>query len=200
MTELLDFFASNYIWLAAVFIVSLLAIIGYYADKTNFGQGQINNNDSNPNNINLGNVRLADALHQNKKEEPVNAQQVNQNNITQGYINNSNNTTNQINQNGNFVSPNQINQLEQLTEGNNNLIKETIVSDYTNNVLKEQEVIKFNNEFDSILPKKEFIDSDLLSDIDDLELGKTQKIDLTKVPDLDDIELPNIGGKDIWKF
>ena len=63
---------------------------------------------------------------------------------------------------------------------------------------------QFNLEIESLLPKKEIIDTDLLSDIDSLELDKTQKIDLSGVPDLDNIDLPKIKQmteeEDIWKF
>lgn len=62
----------------------------------------------------------------------------------------------------------------------------------------------FDLEFDSLLPKKEIIDTDLLNDIDNLELDKTQKIDLSGIPDLDNIDLPKIKqmpeDDDIWKF
>ena len=40
MTEFLNFINSNYLWLLGGAIITLLAIIGYYADKTNFGQGK----------------------------------------------------------------------------------------------------------------------------------------------------------------
>ena len=48
-----------------------------------------------------------------------------------------------------------------------------------------------------ILPKKELITSDLLNDIDDLELDKTQKLNLNDIPNLDDIELPKIKSNSI---
>ena len=62
---------------------------------------------------------------------------------------------------------------------------------------------KFEEEFNSILPKKDIIDDGLLEDINNLSLDKTQKLDLI-IPDLDDVELPRIGSieteqKQIWK-
>ena len=46
----------------------------------------------------------------------------------------------------------------------------------SNDLAKNEEAFsKFSDEFNSLLPKKELINMDLLSDIDDLELGKTQK-------------------------
>lgn len=71
-------------------------------------------------------------------------------------------------------------------------------------ILNNNEFDQFSIEFDSLMPKKEVIDTDLLSDIDSLELDKTQKIDLSEVPDLDNIDLPKIkqmtDEEDIWKF
>ena len=40
MSEILDYILANYVWILTVAITVLLAIIGYYADKTNFGQGK----------------------------------------------------------------------------------------------------------------------------------------------------------------
>ena len=64
---------------------------------------------------------------------------------------------------------------------------------------------KFDKEFNEILPEKEIINDDLLDEIDNLSLDKTQKIQLTDIPDLDDVELPKIKSletvdEDIWKF
>ena len=38
MQFILDFLSANYYWILIIIIVILLAVIGYYADKTNFGQ------------------------------------------------------------------------------------------------------------------------------------------------------------------
>ena len=38
MQFILDFLSVNYYWILIIIIVILLAVIGYYADKTNFGQ------------------------------------------------------------------------------------------------------------------------------------------------------------------
>ena len=71
--------------------------------------------------------------------------------------------------------------------------------------------IEGNNEYDelnkevkSLLSKREVIDDDLLSDIDNLSLDKTQKYNFGDIPDLDDVDLPEIkkadDEEDIWKF
>ena len=61
-----------------------------------------------------------------------------------------------------------------------------------------------NKEVKELLPKKDIIGDDLLSDIDNLSLDKTQKYNFGDIPDLDDVDLPDIKksdeDEDIWKF
>jgi len=63
---------------------------------------------------------------------------------------------------------------------------------------------KLNKEVKELLPKKEVIDDDMLSDINNLSLDKTQKYNFGDIPDLDDVDLPKIKkpdeDEDIWKF
>jgi len=40
MDIIIEYILSNYIWILVIAIITLLAIIGWYADKTNFGQGK----------------------------------------------------------------------------------------------------------------------------------------------------------------
>ena len=71
--------------------------------------------------------------------------------------------------------------------------------------------IEGNNEYDELnkqvkdlLPRKDVIDDDLLNDINNLSLDKTQKYNFGDIPDLDDVDLPEIKKtdeeEDIWKF
>ena len=41
MNQVFGFFTSNYTWMLGIIITILLAIIGSYAEKTNFGQGKL---------------------------------------------------------------------------------------------------------------------------------------------------------------
>lgn len=63
---------------------------------------------------------------------------------------------------------------------------------------------ELNKEVEELLPKKDVIDDDLLSDINNLSLDKTQKYNFGDIPDLDDVILPKIKksdeSEDIWKF
>ena len=40
MNNFVEYIATNYTWIIGISIIILLAVIGYYADKTNFGQGK----------------------------------------------------------------------------------------------------------------------------------------------------------------
>ena len=46
MKSLLEYIMLNYTWFLGGAIIILLAIIGSYADKTNFGQGKDNNKEN----------------------------------------------------------------------------------------------------------------------------------------------------------
>lgn len=253
---------QHYTWFLSGAILILLAIIGYYADKTNFGQGKnnsknIDKKDSDNLDKDLINKQFMDNINLNK-ENDINSENNNLNfNITpleneeiinqnlelnsqpaeQEMINQGNNSL--INQdkqvtsslvddsglnsfdlveesdNTHFNEENQIQEkdsdLVSLTDSSSNeMVKlnqeDDIKPKKIDNVLINIEELKdFDDEFDMLLPKKELISDDLLSDIDDLELGKTKKLDLSDVPNLDDIELPKIKNlvsheEDIWKF
>lgn len=84
MTEIIEYVTQNYIWFLGGMIVILLAIIGSYADKTNFGQKKIKSKKEKDENLNLetenqeGN--LDDALFGTFPEENNNSlEQGNQN-------------------------------------------------------------------------------------------------------------------------
>lgn len=183
MIEVMEFIASHYIWFLVGAIVTLLAIIGYYADKTNFGQGNSLEDENNPE-VNLDNVGLSDianGVYENNEDTQKDSPIIVDNNE---FMNNELDLAQMV-PDENFVSSN----IEE-PEGTK--------------ILTEEEINKFNDEFNSILPKKDFIDTGLLSDIENLELDKTQKINIEEVPDLDDVELPKIKKmnveEDIWKF
>ena len=168
MYTILEYIVANYTWFLCGTIIILLAIIGYYADNTNFGQGK--QDDSSNENENLPVIK-------EEKTEPK--------------------------------IPNKKNKLKTEPKAKNKKNKLNVESK-----LDEDEKIKnfeeqfneFNEEFKEALPEKEFVDEDLLDEIDNLSLDKTQKINLDDIPDLDDVELPEIKNlnsnknDDIWKF
>jgi len=217
MEQVLIYISENYIWFIIGIIIIFLAVIGYYADKTNFGQKKnIKNNEEKT--LDLENMKLNDALNNNasvnNSNTQINQDQSNQNlendqtgiidSELDGYLIPENltssntdltNSSNESNKESESLNENLGNTLNVQQEDTNN----------TDSLLVDENFNKFSEEFNLILPEKEIINNDLLSDIEDLELGQTQKIDIVSVPDLDDIELPKIKPlveeeQDIWKF
>lgn len=214
MNQILEYISQNYVWFLGIAILIVLAIIGYYADKTNFGQGKnsidsneqkaektekLDNNligpDAHTNEFNIENYNLM------REDEPLEEKKE---------LNNEN--QNQTNSQNFEQFETQSSEIFETNSQVNNAVQEECESDILNNrteensvILSEEEINKFNDEFELILPKKELMDTDLIDDIDDLSLDKTQKIDLGDIPSLEDIELPKIKPlstkeDDIWKF
>ena len=174
MDKILEYILTNYTWILGVIIIILLAIIGSYADKTNFGQGKPKDQkNENPDDNNLIEEPLKSDIKQDKdialveqEKEPL-------------------------------IKSEEINSEE---------TKKVISEVNTDNDKKlEDEFEKMSQEVDEFLPKKDLIDGDLLDEIENLSLDKTQKIKTDDIPDLDDVELPEIKNlkstdDDIWKF
>jgi hypothetical protein len=225
MTQVLEYILANYTWFLVGAVLVLLAIIGYYADKTNFGQGNKSpqNKDvlekDEDDSIDISNIRLSEVTKTENKNEilnvPVDASNNNSNEITQNIsIEDNSDFSNQkpiVKDNDDTVNnvDVQFNKVENIESS----VQEIPILEESQNVISNENALQsneekfnmFSAEFDSLLPKKNIINTDLLSDIEDLEFDKTQKIDLSGVPDLDDIELPKIVGlssddEDIWKF
>lgn len=255
MSGIIDYIVGHSAWIIGGAILIILAIIGYYADKTNFGQGK-NAKPEEPKKLdNIDEIRINDVV----EEEPI-AQKVSEEKPivlekVEEVPNDVSNLTEPLNLNNTTVNnQEQVNLTEDLTKPiespkkektsvsleeeiksmdfldaveeriskksleENQIVKENTeikpAVNKTNKTTKTKKVKltaeeaafnKFEKEFESLLPKKEIINTDLLSDIDELELGKTQKIKINEVPDLDDIDLPKIKKlvteeQDIWKF
>jgi len=75
MEKFLEYIMMNYTWILGISIMILLAVIGYYADKTNFGQGKNKEKQSNDEEVNLQSnteeKRLDDIINPNIQEETV---------------------------------------------------------------------------------------------------------------------------------
>lgn len=179
MSEIIEFILANYTWLLGVAIIILLAIIGSYADKTNFGQGkQIEQDNKNEEIIQQDSEEVLDTdSNVNVIEEEENTKETEKD-------------------------------LETVSDEKDNYDAKDI-SLNNNEEEKQKEFDRnfeeFNEEFEEFLPEKEVIDGDLLDEIEGLSLDKTQKIKLSDIPDLDDVELPKIKNlksidDDIWKF
>lgn len=180
MENILNFFQTNSILFIGGVIIILLALIGRYADKTKFGQ---NKNGEKP--------------IDEQKDDAIN-------DINDSIVNNDINKTEQT------IKENSVSEIEIEKKDEKN-INEKVNEGQTEIVVQPKEEIvqneydKLDKELDILLPKKDIIDEDLLEDIDNLSLDKTQKIKVTDIPDLDDVDLPEIKNlnqqdEDIWKF
>lgn len=220
MIAILEYVKEHSTLILIVLGLILFAIIGYYADKTNFGQGKKSDEDDSEQSPNktiedLSNVKLNEVISlsdmvNNVKEVPSQVgSQVNDTTMLQENGSKTLEPAQNMIQNSNEV-------LQYSTLVSNESVQIPVTNQPNEQVPKaksnkkiktkeEESFNKFEEEFEMVLPKKNIINGDLLSDIDELELGKTQKIDLSGVPDLDDIELPRIKKlvneeQDIWKF
>lgn len=175
MKAFLEYIMLNYTWFLGGTIIILLAIIGSYADKTNFGQGETKEDESEKlRELEFEKLRLEEQLQR--------AQQA---------------------QKQNPVVKNQVEEIKEEPESSQS--KQTTKQEMPTLETYEEKYAKFDKAFDALLPKKGFDDGDLLDEIESISLDKTQKIDITEIPDLDDVDLPKIKSldpvdEDIWKF
>ena len=185
MIQILEYIAQNYTLFLSVLVLILLAIIGYYADKTNFGQGKNQEKEPKETKENIEEQKtLNDAI---KSNDSLNEEKVTEN----------------------------VDQIEVTEEKNENAeenkLKEALVENTINeinseeSIIKKEEQIKEFDEIESLLPKKELINSDLLNEIEGMEFNSIKEKTSFDVPDLDDISLPKIKNlvekeQDIWKF
>lgn len=210
MDDILIYITEHSISIIFLIVLILLAIIGYYAEKANDGRNKKNEHSNDvQSNEQTGFISETEAMIEQKNEtnileesNDIKLEELNSN-LHDVQTETANADLNVV-QNDNELLPNEIPSVNNDIQENIVPINETEKEQKNEIIFNKEEINKFNEEFDAILPKKEIIDSDLLSDIDDLELDKTQKIDLSGVPDLDNIELPKIRQmdkeEDIWKF
>lgn len=179
MKAFLEYITLNYTWFLGGAIIILLAIIGSYADKTNFGQGKTKEDENEKlRELELEKLKLQQQLEEAqriKEETPAVEDKVEE-------------------------------ILEEVVETPQPK-KTSKVSKKESPTLEsyEEKYAKFDKAFDALLPKKGFDDGDLLDEIESISLDRTQKIDITEIPDLDDVDLPKIKSldpvdEDIWKF
>jgi len=238
MTQLLEYITQNYTLFLFGAIIILLAVIGYYAEKTNFGQGKVDKTkDEVTGNKeiyikNTGSMNITNNVEDSSKINIGNSTQDNTENLVQT----ESNAIANINPDENLVNNEAINSETNSKENNENVTElveekeesvnpiidaihkelnlvsndvifnvEEIKKKETKNKKREEAFNKFSDQFDALLPEKEIISDDLLSEIDDLELGKTQKFNLKDFKRFDNIKLPRISDtvtedQDIWKF
>lgn len=203
MELILEYVMSHYVWFLGGAIVIFLAIIGYFADKTNFGQGKNKEQQTEKNNE----KEISTFIEENKNQsfqDLIDTKQESQ--IEKDFIEQTEPIDEQIDsQELNSNLENTQVPKQQIVDDENVATDSDSKFEVEKQVSFEKSFEEFDKEFNEILPKKEIIDDELLDDIENLSLDKTQKIDLIDIPDLDDVELPKIKNlepesEDVWKF
>ena len=208
MAVVINFVIDKFVWFMCGAIIIILAIIGSYADKTNFGEGKkiVKVKKKKKDIIDSLEVEekkdSSDSFNSNS-DEPVESENI------------FDNTNNEIKVESNKVDAaekvetNQdiptieINDKEKKDdEAKNDESEEN--SSVIDKIIEENKEAK--EELDELLPKKDILDDDIFQDLGDLDDIKfDSKITKAKdVPDLDDVMLPDItkqkkNSKQIWK-
>ena len=176
MVDIINYIMNNFIWVLIGVIVILLAIIGRYADKTNFGEGKkivkVKKKEKD----------LVDEIEVERKEEPV-----------------VNDLDEMLNPKEEPKEENKID-TDSITVDLGTDNKEEVKEEPKD--LTTEEFLK-SDDLDLLLPKKGSLNDDLLQELDDINLDFKNKKSTSIIPDLDDVDLPSIKKKkttaDIWK-
>ena len=171
METVLEYILLNYTWFLVGAIIILLAIIGYYAEKTNFGQGETeekNNND----NLNIQDSVLEEGIT-NKIQQNNSINEINPETKKE--------VVEQVTTDAPIVNDNS---RDEVFEKNfENFDKEF------NEILPQKEIIddELLDEIESLsLDKTQKIDLRDIPDLDDVELPKIKNL--------------KSENEDIWKF
>lgn len=194
MSEIIEFLLENYIWILSIIIVILLAIIGYFADKTNFGQKDFKLND--------------DIKETNTQEDLLNGIDTNKT-LKEAAESLTESNKEEVKEDKHEVEvEKQPVAMENNPEAN---LKEELKSETEEKKLdgiletSEDENINLDQMFNEVIPVKSLMDDEILDDIDNMTVEPTS-LETKDIPDLDDIELPKIESlatdteEDIWRF
>lgn len=195
MVDIVSIITNNLVWILVGIVVILLAIIGRYADQTNFGEGKkiikVKKKSSKRDIIdklaieqeepekNLTNEMNTDNSSEKKEEVDIIEEMKNN---TRDNFNPDADTTSVLDQNI---------QTEELKEQKKKESEE----------MSSDEFLK-TDDLDILLPKKNVVTGDFLQEVEDINLDFKKKDLLSDIPDLDDVDLPSIRKKknktDIW--
>ena len=195
MTDIVSIITNNLVWILVGIVVILLAIIGRYADQTNFGEGKkiikIKKKSSKRDIIDKlaieqeepekDSTKEMNIDNSSEKKEEVDIIEEMKNN-TRDNFNPDADTTSVLDQNI---------QTEELKEQKKKESDE----------MSSDEFLK-TDDLDILLPKKNVVTGDFLQEVEDINLDFKKKDLLSDIPDLDDVDLPSIRKKknktDIW--
>ena len=176
MNALINLVVTNYIWFLVGAIIILLAIIGRYADKSNFGRGDVSKDEEKTEDPleTVEDKTLEELMDESKDAEVEDTQSVETEDVQQEEV-----------------------VAEQPIDDNVNLNSEQILSD--------ENIKKLDEEFDSVIPQSKIVNEGLLEEIDELSFDKSKNLGIMDIPDVDDLDLPDIkdlssSDDDIWKF
>ena len=195
MTDIVSIITDNLVWILVGIVVILLAIIGRYADQTNFGEGKkiIKVKKKSPKRDIIDKLAIEQEEPEKdstkemntdnsseKKEEVDIIEEMKKN--TRDNFNPDADTTSVLDQNI---------QTEEIKEQKKKESEE----------MSSDEFLK-TDDLDILLPKKNVVTGDFLQEVEDINLDFKKKDLLSDIPDLDDVDLPSIRKKknktDIW--
>lgn len=119
----MDFIIENYVWFIVAFVVIVMAIIGYFADKTDFGRK----------------IEKKEKKQNNKKNEKIKVEAKGINELTQNIVENNKDAVS-TNQDENIVNIDQIKEQEKLEPMpiDNENIDQSLFAPLTDTPSKEQ--------------------------------------------------------------
>lgn len=119
----MDFIIENYVWFIVAFVVIVMAIIGYFADKTDFGRK----------------IEKKEKKQNNKKNEKIKVEAKGINELTQNIVENNKDAVS-TNQDENIVNIDQIKEQEKLDPMpiDNENIDQSLFAPLTDTTSKEQ--------------------------------------------------------------
>lgn len=208
MNQILEYITTNYTWIFAALIIILLAIIGSYADKTNFGQGnKIDKTSDEPEDFKkkLENKKISDFVEQENKtdESTIEESDADEKDSSKEKAvedaRQSENKTETTNEEANAMTADSSINVNNEIKASEETIKEE------NDDSADEQYEQLNELFDEVLPEKSIVTGELLDEIDNLSFDKSTKASDDSMSDTIDLDLPKIKDlksvdEDIWKF
>lgn len=195
MTDIVSIITDNLVWILVVIVVILLAIIGRYADQTNFGEGK----------------KIIKVKKKSSKKDIIDKLAIEQEEPEKDL-------TNEINTDNSSEKKEEVDIIEEMKNNardnfnpdadTTSVLDQNIQTEEIKEQKKKESEEMSSDEFlktddlDILLPKKNVVTGDFLQEVEDINLDFKKKDLLSDIPDLDDVDLPSIRKKknktDIW--
>lgn len=217
-TKIMDFVNENYLSIVIGLVLILMAIIGYYAEKTNFGN-KLKKENKKENNVDIDNVGLGDYVdnnsivnNQNFENSNVNMQQTVEQIQPMEQVNQQIEVQSQPMEQQVIINPEV--KTQPMQEAVQENLQQPVVQTNDNVVsindtkVEETKDINLEEDFEKIISNDEAINNDLMVDIDNMQI---EPMDSVNVVDNNayaklsaNIDLPEINefekSGDVWKF